>query len=408
MTWVGALEGSYGAPWSSDDRLDLVRWLPSVGISRYAYAPKADPWLRDRWRDPWTTDHLDHFAELAHVEGVMAGVVLSPGTDRLGGDEQVLLAKLAVAHDQGIRWLGIAFDDTPAGGSELGAEHAALVQHVIEEMPPDVTWATCPVDYAAARPTPYLEAFLAGLPPAVEVMWTGPGVVSAEVDEPPTSGDEWVFADNFPVSDGPMSGVLHLGPYPGGRATTLRRRPLLLNCSALPRASRIGLAVGSRWWHGDDDREQAWSAAVAAVPGLEPLATACRSWWDSPGPAPSLLADLAAGTLAARLAAGCRAGLATDWQLELEPWLAAWELEVFAMGHVAGLVGGPPTTLAWDVAEAQRRLRMQEQQVFGIRYACYPLSHRDADGRELPDPRGLVQGRNLTDLVCEQALGTVW
>ncbi|HEX9888582.1 MAG TPA: beta-N-acetylglucosaminidase domain-containing protein, partial [Nitriliruptorales bacterium] len=44
--WVAAIEGFYGPPLEHGTRLDLIRWLPSGGLTAYSYGPKDDPYHR--------------------------------------------------------------------------------------------------------------------------------------------------------------------------------------------------------------------------------------------------------------------------------------------------------------------------------------------------------------------------
>ena len=425
--FLGALEGFYGQPYADDVRLDLVRFLATIGATDFAYAPKGDPYQRERWREPYPPDRREHFRALIALgaaSGVRIGFTVSPGLDwaalNLEDDIDALVAKLRSFYDLGARCLGIAFDDVPAGGGELGTTHAHAISAAVERMPLDVTWSACPVDYSTTHETDYLSAFVAGLPASVSVMWTGPGIVAPTI----TAGDHLrlarslglepsrvVLADNFPVNDGPMSGVLHLGPYP-------ERDPLLpaamggllLNLMpGYPLASRVGLQAGVEWWlQPSRDREEIWESVIGAVPGLWPLARASRSWLTDPGPDRSLCA-MSADALQAWLAQGCRDGLEPAWQSELELWLQAWEWEAFAMAFArhsaAGAIEDPRrrAECGFGVAEAMRLLRGQTHQLFGIRYAVYPATRLE-NGYVVPDRAGVVYGRNLTDLICEQAL----
>jgi hypothetical protein len=418
VTWLGALEGFYGAPFQRADRLALVAWLGSQGARDFVYAPKGDPLLRDDWRTPFSD--LAFYTELLHTctaNGVRLSVVLSPGLD-WGGDEDVplLVGKLQQLASLGIDSLGVAFDDVPRGGADLGAAHGRAVAAVAGALP-HVRVATCPVDYAASTATSYLRAFADALPADTDVFWTGPGIVSPTItaDDVTTLGDDLghrlVLADNVPVNDGPMAGVLHLGPYPvrdpGLPSLT---GGLLLNLMPLPLASRIGVAAGLRWWQQPDgDRHAQWEAVVAEVPGLLPLARACRSWLTDPGPDAelrelALAACQGDGGLEAWFAEGCRKDLADDWQAELEPWLAAWELLAFGFAYVFDLARkDDPVEGALGVAEARRRMRGIEQQLFGIRDAVYPVTVQQGDTIR-PDPAGIVQGHWLADEVCDRLL----
>jgi hypothetical protein len=419
-TWHGVLEGFYGQPYEDAARLDLVRWVGSVGGRDYVYAPKDDPYHRAQWREPYPQDRLDHFRDLlaaGAAAGVRIGFVMAPGLDWRAGDEGALVQKLQAFYDLGARQLGVAFDDVPPGGADLGATHGRAVAAAVAALPDDVTWAACPVDYGTDRVTAYLTAFAAALPPDVDVFWTGPAILSPEV---PTElatrlagelGRRVVFADNFPVSDGPMSGVLHLGPYPSrDPALPAAVGGLLLNLGPAPVASRLPAASGLRWWADpSQDRLALWDAELAAVPGLTPLARACRSWISDPGPEPELLEWALAALdgdrrLEEHLAAGCRDGLPAEWVADLEPWLEAWEWHALAIPiALAAYRDDTGPGAAFTIAEVWRRGLAMERQLFGIRYAFYPLTVRVGDA-ERADPRGMVRGETLLDTLCREAL----
>ncbi len=421
--WHGALEGFYGPPFSHDERLDFVRWLGTdAGGTDYVYAPKHDPFQRDRWREPYPPERLAEFAELVaagRAVGVEVGFVLSPGLDWRAGDEPALVSKLRAFYEIGVRSLGVAFDDVAPGGAELGRAHGDAVAAAVAALPDDVRWAACPVDYATDRVTAYLAAFAAALPDGVDVMWTGPAIVSPDVPAAVARrlatelGRRLVLADNFPVADGPMAGVLHLGPYPARDPAVVEATGgALFNTMALPRASRVGVAVALRWWSDPTGhRERQWQSVVAGVPGLAPLARAARSWLTDPAPDPEL-AEWAYAALAGDdhrleqwLARGCRDGLDVEWVAELEPWLTAWEWDAFAIAFVLHALrageNGPGGAFA--VAEAWRRVRLQEHQLFGIRYAMYPVTRREGD-TEYADEAGVVEGDTLVDHICRRAL----
>ena len=417
-TWYGVLEGFYGTPYADADRLSLIRWLGARGGRDYVYAPKGDPLLRDRWRDPFPdTTWYAELNRIAADAGVRLSVVVSPGLD-WGGDDDipVLVAKLRALADVGIQTLGVAFDDVPRGGAELGAAHGRAVAGAVVALP-GVRVSTCPVDYAVSSPTSYLKGFVEALPEGVELFWTGPSIVSPTITaEDVTSlsaalGRTLVLADNVPVNDGAMSGVLHLGPYPA-RDPQLPSVTggLLLNLMPLPLASRIGAAAGLRWWADPaGDREDQWRQVVAEVPGLEPLARACRSWLTDPGPDAELGAWAQSALdgddrFAQWLAQGCREGLAQEWQDELAPWLSAWELLAFGLSYVIGAArSDDPVEAAFGVGEARRRMRALEQQLLGIRDAVYPVTRQEGD-RVVPDRAGVVEGQDLPGSLCDQVL----
>ena len=422
--WLGVLEGFYGTPYDDAARLDLVRWVGSVGARDYVYAPKDDPFHRAQWREPYPPDRLAHFAHLLAAgasAGVRIGFVMAPGLDwGKSGDEEALVAKLRAFYDLGARHLGVAFDDVPPGGAELGAVHGRAVAAAVAGLPDDVVWATCPVDYATGHVTAYLRAFADALPDAVEVFWTGSSIVSPAVPAALATqlsselGRTVVFADNFPVSDGPMAGVLHLGPYPArDRELPDAVGGLLLNLGPLPVASRLPAAAALRWWTDpSQDRVEVWEQELARVSGLEPIARACRSWLTDPAPDAELqewarLALDGDGALEAYFAAGCREGLPAEWLRDLEPWLEAWEWHALAVPVALAALRDPAGPGgAFTLAEVWRRGLAMERQLFGIRYAFYPVTSRVGDA-ERADAAGLVRGETMLDFLCREALERV-
>jgi len=427
MTLLGAVEGYYGPPLQHEARLDMVRWLATRGYDTFLYAPKSDPYHRDRWREPYPPDRaaqLRALVEEGRACGVEVCLVISPGLDWRPGDEAVLVAKLRSFTALGARSLGVAWDDVPPGGADLGAAHGRAVAAAAGQISA-ARWFTCPTDYATAAATPYLRAFAAELPAAVEVMWTGPSVVSPVVPVEQARalreslGRRPLFAENFPVNDGTIAGVLHLGPYPR-RDAALRDEVsgAVMNVMRLPLASRLGLAVAARFWRqGSGDRERDWRECVAEVPGLAPLARACRAWVGDAGADPELL-DWTRRAIATRgadtrlrefLERGCRGQLDERLAAEVAPWIDQWEDEAAAMLAALSLLAAAPehrSEAAMLTALLWARARSSAVQAFGIRHAYYPVTRRDSAGVLLPDPAGLERHDNLTDLLCSAALGS--
>lgn len=64
MRYRGSIEGFYGTPWSHADRLDHVDYLGAHRMNTYEYAPKDDPYHREKWREPYPADKLAQLGEL--------------------------------------------------------------------------------------------------------------------------------------------------------------------------------------------------------------------------------------------------------------------------------------------------------------------------------------------------------
>ena len=50
---AGVIEGFFGRPWDWRARQGTIDFLRDNGYQFYVYAPKADAFLRRRWREPF-------------------------------------------------------------------------------------------------------------------------------------------------------------------------------------------------------------------------------------------------------------------------------------------------------------------------------------------------------------------
>lgn len=232
---LGLVEGFYGRPWSWETREDQARFLAGCGYSFYIYAPKADPYLRRRWREdhpPAEADRLARMAALCGELGLSFGVGLSPyEAYRDFSDETrwALERKLAFFKSAGVDELAILFDDMKGEQADLATAQVRMAHFAAEHWRGRLT--ICPTLYTddpmlqrVYGPTPprYLDDLGAGLDPAIEIFWTGEEVCSREygvghlarlaerLRRKPTL---W---DNYPVNDGPvMSPYLYLRAFTG-------------------------------------------------------------------------------------------------------------------------------------------------------------------------------------------------
>ncbi len=291
----GVIEGFYGPVWSHADRLFVIERIGAWGMNRYFHAPKDDPLHRSRWREAYPEAALREFRELVACgerSGVEIGFAVSPGltiTYASDRDREALIDKLRGFADLGARHLSLALDDVPTrlqheedrlAFDSLGDAHLSLASEVAHALGPDLTLYVVPTDYLGVASTPYLET-LAGLPPEVEIGWTGRTIVSPTIEareakaRSQTLGRRVLIWDNVPVSDGPMRGMLHLGPYIG-RAKDLPEYAsgILLNPMEHAHASCVALYTAARYAADPQnyDPEEAWNEAVAVVGDGEPEA----------------------------------------------------------------------------------------------------------------------------------------
>ncbi len=329
------------------------------GMNTYLYAPKDDPYHRERWQLPYPEPEWRELCGLidsAQGHGIDFVYGFHPGKDlcfTAAEPVRVLLDKAARLYDRGVRTFAVLFDDIPArltdaadvkkfDGSLAKAE-SLWVAAVLEQQPADwdAEWWFCPSYYT---PDPLLarvfgefepgfpETVGRYLPAPVACFWTGPKVVPesvtvdhmAEVGE--RMGHRLLFWDNYPVNDLTMSDEMHIGPLTG-RDPRLPERvhghlanPLLQEeLSFIPLATCFDYARDPKAY----DPETSWEAVVTerfGAAGLEhwrALRLFCEKDADTAGAAtfsePERAALAAAhGYLLAHRSEG--------WCREFEPW----------------------------------------------------------------------------------------
>jgi hyaluronoglucosaminidase len=235
---LGVIEGYFGRPWQHDDRKLVMSRLHEWGYAFFHHAPKADAFLRRRWREPHPDAALAELAELsAHGRalGMRFGVGLSPYNlyhDFAGAGRAAFIDKVRSLDAIRIDDLAILFDDTRGDVPDLAAREAEIVHTALAHTRASRVFM-CPTYYAddrmldvvfGERPAGYLQALGRRLDPRVGVYWTGEEICAREfsaghlarvaeaLDRKPTL---W---DNYPVNDGPrMSRFLHLRGFTGRR-----------------------------------------------------------------------------------------------------------------------------------------------------------------------------------------------
>lgn len=465
----GLVEGFYGTSWSHAARLDAISMLSARGMNAYAYAPKDDALHRAEWRTPYPDAELAQFRELAahgDAHGVQFGFAISPGLDidyESESDRATLMHKLEPLRVAGVSWFLLLLDDIPLQPG-IAPRQAALVTWLYAALD-GAALTMCPTEYVGTHPSPYLSDLGAGMPPAVDVMWTGPTVCSPHlrasdaVGWTKALGDRRVVVwDNFPVNDALMTASLHLGPYVG-RDPDLADVVGGILCNPMNQAyaSQIPLATAMDFLRDPDgyDPAASWAAAITDVGGAraEPLAVLARACADSPISEPDTL-DLArrVATLEATLTGPDWTGPVADLRSELHqaralgdafpqpaaaddplgrevgPWAAAARPAAVAglaalrliqasrpvatvdsagRGRVAAPDPEPAMHTAFMVLYVWKGARTEERVVFGPRFALYTPVIQMRDGAPALDARAAVrEDANAIDTLCRLGLAT--
>ena len=290
---LGIIEGYYGKPWSWQARDETIAFQKAYGYDFYIYAPKADAFLRKRWREAHPTDMSAALTQLAarcRQMDVRFGVGLSPFElyRDFNADAQAALAtKLMQFDDWGVEYLAILFDDMRGDLPDLAVTQTEII-HWVAARSKAKRLIVCPSYYSddtvldrffGRRPANYLEDFGRLLDPSVEIFWTGEEICSREYSPGHLARvtaqlrRKPFLWDNYPVNDGQrMSQFLHLRAFTGRPANIgVHLSAHSVNPALQPVLSRIPMASLAESYRLGDHYEygRAFERAAVAVAGPE-------------------------------------------------------------------------------------------------------------------------------------------
>jgi protein O-GlcNAcase/histone acetyltransferase len=246
---AGVIEGFYGPPWTQAEREQLLDWMARFGLTTYLHAPKDDPHHRAVWRRPLPPAAVADLADLVDAcrrRGIAFVWAIHPALDirySSADDLAALMARLEQVAAVGGRDFAILFDDVPgtlvpedAGAfGSLAAAQAHVANRVHEWLRGRDTagrMLICPTAYctrmadAGLGGAGYLRELGERLAPAIDVLWTGPEIVSREITvdhltgvasllrRPPVLWDN-LFANDYDI------GRFFAGPF-AGRPAAIR------------------------------------------------------------------------------------------------------------------------------------------------------------------------------------------
>lgn len=231
---LGLIEGFFGPPWPEKDRLGFAPLLQNLRFDFYLYAPKADPYLRKKWREPWTPEYrakLAAYARHFREHNVKFGVGLSPFELHLLGEREgkkLLQEKLRQLEDLQVQVLGLFFDDMPVH-EDLARKQLEAIETVRHATRARIIF--CPAFYTpdpilekvfGKRPETYFDE-IRQAPKEIDFAWTGPKVISDEIspehlrETAALLGREPFLWDNLFANDGPRNCKFLKLREPGGR-----------------------------------------------------------------------------------------------------------------------------------------------------------------------------------------------
>ena len=244
----GVVEGFYGQPWTQSQRFELIDCLSAWGLNTYFYAPKDDLKHRAIWRESYTGPELRQLGELAAAcrdKELTFIYGLSPGLDIRFSDSAELAfiqRRLQQLMDVGVRSFALLFDDLPGemtrddkdNFSSVAAAQSSVTNATFHWLRQNHAQRLlfCPTPYCDRMVrsnlggADYLDVIGRELDPEIDVLWTGPEIISREITvasiqplaerirRPP------VIWDNLHANDYDLR-RLFCGPY-SGRPLELR------------------------------------------------------------------------------------------------------------------------------------------------------------------------------------------
>ena len=293
----GVIEGFYGTPWTFEQRADLMKFCRAHNLNAYIYAPKDDPYHRDKWREPYPADKLAALKKLvntANKNGVRFIFAVSPGLDLhydgKKGEEDfaLLLKKLDAVYNLGVRYFAVFFDDLKDDkgrhheDGKQQAEFLNRLQENLREKHFDVEpLLTVPTEYyrrdmlkADGSAKNYTADFAANLAENIVVLYTGDGVVCDGIsDEDFSAACEIYRRDlgiwwNYPVNDyavtadGNRNAKLALGAIEKLPARNVQA--IFFNPMGQYELSKIALATAGTYAAAPNsyDADTAWNIAL--------------------------------------------------------------------------------------------------------------------------------------------------
>uniref|UniRef100_A0AAY4E1M5 Protein O-GlcNAcase n=1 Tax=Denticeps clupeoides TaxID=299321 RepID=A0AAY4E1M5_9TELE len=270
----GVVEGFYGRPWTMEQRKELFRRQQKWGLNTYLYAPKDDYKHRMFWREMYSVEEAEQLMTLisaAKEHGIEFIYAISPGLDITFSNQKevsTLKRKLDQVCHFGCKSFALLFDDIdhnmcPADKevfSSFAHAQVSITNEVFQYLGEPETFLFCPTEYCGTfcypnvSQSPYLCTVGEKLLPGIDILWTGPKVVSKDITV--DSIEEVtkilkrlpVIWDNIHANDYDQK-RLFLGPYKG-RSTELipRLKGVLTNPNCEFESNYVAIHTLATWY----------------------------------------------------------------------------------------------------------------------------------------------------------------
>ena len=240
---AGVVEGFYGQTWKQSQRLKLFHQLTDWGLNTYFYSPKDDLKHRAIWRELYDDSEITSLAELVkscQQVGINFIYGLSPGLDIRFSDPlelQAIKNRFSQMIELGVTHFALLFDDLPgeiqaidrSTYDSVAAAQSGVTNHVYAWLKGNVDASRllfCPTPYCDRMDrwelggSDYLDVLGRTLNPEIEILWTGPEIISETISVPSIQAlsrriqRKPILWDNLHANDYDLR-RLFCGPYSG-------------------------------------------------------------------------------------------------------------------------------------------------------------------------------------------------
>uniref|UniRef100_A0A8C5AT23 Protein O-GlcNAcase n=1 Tax=Gadus morhua TaxID=8049 RepID=A0A8C5AT23_GADMO len=270
----GVVEGFYGRPWTMEQRKELFRRYQKWGLNTYLYAPKDDYKHRMFWRELYSVEEAEQLMTLisaAKEHNIEFIYAISPGLDITFSNQKevsTLKRKLDQVTHFGCQSFALLFDDIehnicPADKevfSSYAHAQVSITNEIFQYLGEPQTFLFCPTEYCGTfcypnvSQSPYLHTVGEKLLLGIEVLWTGPKVVSKDITVESIEEVSKILRrapviwDNIHANDYDQK-RLFLGPYKG-RSTELipRLKGVLTNPNCEFESNFVAIHTLATWY----------------------------------------------------------------------------------------------------------------------------------------------------------------
>uniref|UniRef100_S4RLI9 protein O-GlcNAcase n=1 Tax=Petromyzon marinus TaxID=7757 RepID=S4RLI9_PETMA len=271
----GVVEGFYGRPWTMEQRKNLFKRMQRWGLNTYMYAPKDDSKHRMFWREMYSVEEADQLMSLiaaAREHDVEFVYAISPGLDMSFSNPKevvTLKRKLEQVSQFGCRGFALLFDDIDQNMCPADKEvftsfayaQVSVTNEVYQHLGEPASFMFCPTEYCGSlcypnpAQSPYLQTVGEKLLPNIDVLWTGPKVVSKDISLESVEEVSKVLKrrpviwDNIHANDYDQK-RLFLGPFKGRSSELIPRlNGLLTNPNCEFEANFVAVHTLATWYH---------------------------------------------------------------------------------------------------------------------------------------------------------------